>query len=187
MSDYDEIRAAVDASMEAPPRFTFASLVLALMEVHGGSAPVWRKRVRELLAGEALVRGVDPAAKRRVRTPRILPGPNTVEQALALAIPAPRARARDQARDRVPGEATPATPIIARPRGPRTEAAEMDAWIDAHWATMSLSDRNYYDHDRLAREQRRGRYSGAVLTDAGRRRSERMPAMQPGNDYRENW
>lgn len=192
MSDYDEIRAAVDASMTASSRFTFSTLVLGLMEVHGGSAPVWRKRIRELLSGKALVRGVDPGAKRRVRTPRILPGPNTVEQALALAIPAPRVRARDQARGRVPRNATPPTapPTDAPGRTVRGDGgvraqAEHEAWVDANWDNFTGAERRYWNFDRAAREQRRLGYSRIVVrADA---RADAMPPMgHPGNEYRGN-
>lgn len=161
-NDYTEIRAAVDASMARPPRFTFSTLVLALMEVHGGSEAVWRKRVNELLAGGALVRGLDPEAKMRPGTLRILPGPNTVEVALAVALGAPRVRARDRAGAGVQGMGSAPTPATA-PAVPQTVISELLATREAEEAAFeswwyneaSIGDRSRVDHARLVRESRR--------------------------------
>jgi hypothetical protein len=187
MSEYDLLRAMVVA---APGQHTTRALCRAAVVAHGGQPRVWMKRLTTLIDGQALVTRLNPEARRLKTRLRVYVGPASVATALAYEATAPsRTRTRVSARTGDDGHATPLTPEhVGKPPSPERLAAEMSAWIDAAWPTMSLSDRAYYDHDRLAREQRRGRYSGALLTDAGRRRSDAMPAMgQPGNDYRENW
>jgi hypothetical protein len=198
MSAYEDLVAEVAAR---PDYYTISSLMRVLIEGYGGNPAGWRKKIRAMVDHGALVQAANPTARFRPKALRLGVGEASVVAAVAadararspLASERDGSLARRRARDtRVgagdDGAATAPTAPRGHPPTPARLAAEMDEWINAAWPTMSLSDRNYYDNDRLAREQRRGRYSGAVLTDAGRRRSERMPAMgQPGNDYRENW